>query len=686
MARGRQFAVRGFGVLALLLAGAAGGGCGAGKGLSSAARQPGGANACARTRPGVGAVAYTAAASNGKPERVRQGAQVVLAKLGASTVAYVADEDDGTIHVVDLGSMLELATFDAGGTPGQMMMTADNRLLVTLRDKARVQVFEPTESPTGAMVERCSIDTAAEPVGLAATPDDATLLVTSGWGHALTALDAGNLHRKFQADLPREPRSIVVSDDGAKAYVAHAVGSAMSVVDLRGDEHRARPIPLKGADELPKFRARKRMVQMAKNKRTGAEVEGNAAAEKRERTSCQGFALAKTVVPDGRVLAPQVLVESGDTREPTSGYGSADGQPSEVSDVAVIDQGSDSPFAASLVVRSTRTSPAANGPDCLLPRAAAVNPARGSLFVTCVGSDTLVEYDAASSEPHGSELRRWRVASGPTGVAIDWASGRAVVWSQYDRVLNVVTLGRGLEQELSASSEPVVRMAVSRRPARAETADLALGRRLFHASSDSRISSDGRACASCHPDGRDDTITWATPDGPRQTPVLAGRLDGTAPYAWSGTGEDVKTHLTHTFQRLRGQGLKGNELDSLVAYITQMAPPPAETATASADRSRLERGSQIFHSDEAACASCHGKNGASPDGLKHDVASRSSSDTQDDFDTPSLRFVGGSAPYFHDGRHASLRALLVASDGKMGRVSHLAPADLDALEAYVRSL
>ena len=31
-----------------------------------------------------------------------------------------------------------------------------------------------------------------------------------------------------------------------------------------------------------------------------------------------------------------------------------------------------------------------------------------------------------------------------------------------------------------------------------------------------RLSGDGRACASCHPDGRDDGLVWSTPNGPRQ--------------------------------------------------------------------------------------------------------------------------------------------------------------------------
>jgi hypothetical protein len=56
------------------------------------------------------------------------------------------------------------------------------------------------------------------------------------------------------------------------------------------------------------------------------------------------------------------------------------------------------------------------------------------------------------------------------------------------------------------------------------------------------------------------------------------------------------------------------------------------------------------------------------------------------FDTPSLAFVGGTAPYFHDGRYATLDALLVESDGKMGHTHALSREDRAAMIAHLESL
>jgi hypothetical protein len=48
--------------------------------------------------------------------------------------------------------------------------------------------------------------------------------------------------------------------------------------------------------------------------------------------------------------------------------------------------------------------------------------------------------------------------------------------------------------------------------------------------------------------------------------------------------------------------------------------------------------------------------------------------------------IGGSGPYFHDGRYASLEELLEKSKGKMGSVTALTPPERGALLSYLRTL
>jgi cytochrome c peroxidase len=314
--------------------------------------------------------------------------------------------------------------------------------------------------------------------------------------------------------------------------------------------------------------------------------------------------------------------------------------------------------------------------ECLLPRAAAYDD--GALYVTCLGIDALVKLDARSLDPSRAELKRWTVAAGPLGVAVDHEGKRAVVWSQFDREVSFI----GTDGDL-----PPARLAVARQSA-GVTANIALGRRIFHQMGDARISADGRACASCHPDGREDALTWSTPDGARQTPMLAGRVAGTAPYGWHGSSDKLQDHLKKTFQRLGGEGLPKNQLAALVDYVASMTPPIERSLPADASHAALvERGRTLFASAETGCSTCHDASRAFADGMRHQVTTGDPRGGKaDEFDTPSLRFVAGTAPYFHDGRYKTLDDVLVAPDHAMGESTRLSRRDRSALVAYLETL
>ena len=574
----------------------------------------------------------------------------------ARVIAYIADGDEPTLHTVDLAGPTEIAVTPLVGRAEHVLVLADGRVAVTLRASNALQILEPNVDEESALETRCIVGTPVEPIALATTPDDRTLLLTTGWSHTLSAYDADTLAPTFETSLPRDPRSAVVADDGTRAFVAHVVGARMSVVDLTTPAHAVRSIDLAAratADESP-------YNPMLKG--------------------CQGFALAKVGGEEGtadmklarmvdRVFAPMVSVNSGEGLAESSGYG-PDG-PSEISEVAVIDAGAER--ALTRIVRAPNG--ASSEPACLLPRAAAYDD--GALYVTCLGIDALLKLDARGVDPSRSELRRWHVAAGPTGVAVDHEGGRAVVWSQFDREIAVVG---------TKSGAPPVRLALARQSA-GITANVALGRRLFHQVGDARISADGRACASCHPDGREDALTWSTPDGARQTPMLAGRLAETAPYGWLGASGGVKDHLKKTFERLGGEGLPNADLGALIDYVATMTPPITSVAVTPSDKQKLvDRGRTLFESADTGCGTCHDQNRGFSDGTRHSVTARRADQEGDAFDTPSLHFVAGTAPYFHDGRYKTLDDVLTAPDHAMGTSTHLTRPDRAALVAYLETL
>jgi DNA-binding beta-propeller fold protein YncE len=648
-----------------------------------AAAAPGGASGSCSAKSAAEPLARTGGGA---------GSTLALAKLGGKTVAFVADEDAKAILTVDVDTRTQLAETPLDAAPAQVLVARDGRVLATLRQKSELVVLAASR-PEAPLSVSCSVPTAPEPIALATTPDERTVLVTSGWGRALAGYDAATLTQRYAVSLGREPRAVVVSEDGATAFVSHAVGSALSVVDLAGAQHAARAISMNGFDArsmaLLEMQQKQIAMLMAKRAKTkgGAEPEDDAIAEvKKGKPSCQGFALAKSAAVPNRVLAPQVIVDPGQVEQRPDGYGDTSA-PTEAPDIAVIDEAAKSVLQAS-VTRAPESKwlriqrDARDGtPECLLPRAAVVEDKSKSLLVTCYGIDAVVAFDATSADPVGSERTRWSVGSGPSGIAIDPIARRAVVWSQFDRTISTFSVADMSLVDDKANPRKVAKSMLP--PLREKMApEVALGRILFHAAGDPRIAADGRACASCHPDGRDDGITWATPEGPRRSILLAGRVSQTAPYAWDGKGTTLYVHLGNTFDRLSGRGLRSIELDALVAYVSQLpAPPRAKPA----DEQKIARGKQIFSSREAGCSNCHA--GATyTDGLSHDVQSKHKSDRGQAFNTPSLLSIGGTGPYFHDGRYQTLGELLKKSDGTMGHTSHLSAADMDALESFLRTL
>src|ERR1700689_4864911 len=97
----------------------------------------------------------------------RAGSTVALADVGGKTFAYVADEDDQGVHVVDVDAKTDLGSTPVGGRPAQLMFLPDGRLVVTLRDRAQIVVLEPQADPAKGLDARCGVATDVEPSGLA---------------------------------------------------------------------------------------------------------------------------------------------------------------------------------------------------------------------------------------------------------------------------------------------------------------------------------------------------------------------------------------------------------------------------------------------------------------------------------------------------------------------------------------
>jgi hypothetical protein len=272
------------------------------------------------------------------------------------------------------------------------------------------------------------------------------------------------------------------------------------------------------------------------------------------------------------------------------------------------------------------------------------------------------ELDAGSADPMRSLKRSYDVPKGPTGIAIADREQLMLVNSVFDGKLAIISLKSGIIDAIDLDLG-TPRLA----------SNIRAGREMFFRTGDANITHEGLACASCHPEGNDDGVTWSTPEGPRQTPMLAGRLLDTAPYGWSRGERTLDSYVDDTMSRLGGNGLTPADREALVIYLKSMKGPPTVSRSPLATE-----GAGVFMS--AGCSDCHaGVTGT--DSKPH--ADRVGGVP---IDTPSLRSVAMTAPYFHDARYRNLEDLLSDADSDMPGIAGLSDGQEAALAAFLRGL
>ncbi|RMG00130.1 MAG: hypothetical protein D6741_07335 [Planctomycetota bacterium] len=214
------------------------------------------------------------------------------------------------------------------------------------------------------------------------------------------------------------------------------------------------------------------------------------------------------------------------------------------------------------------------------------------------------------------------------------------------------------------------------------------GEYLFHDAS--TCYQNWQSCASCHPDGRADGLNWdLTNDGvgnPKNTKSLL-LSHATPPAMASGVRKTAEDAVRAGFEHILFARRPEAEMKAVDAYLRSLQPVPSPHLIEGELSPAARRGRRLFESERTGCAVCH----PAPlftDRRMHDVHSARPQDHRRAFDTPTLIETWRTAPYLHDGRYTTLRALLI--DGKHGApiadLSELSDEELDALLEYVLSL
>ncbi len=238
------------------------------------------------------------------------------------------------------------------------------------------------------------------------------------------------------------------------------------------------------------------------------------------------------------------------------------------------------------------------------------------------------------------------------------------------------------------------------------------GKRLFHTSDDPRLSrAQWISCNTCHFEGEHDGRTWFFGfAGPRNTTSLLGMIQ-TYPLRWSGEWDESADSEFANRKENFGSGLIDGEmncslsppdcvnhlpnqgrafdLDCLATFIDALQIPlsPAHAHGEPLTEAE-ERGKAIFDDPELGCIECHPPPFYT-DRQTHDVGTATDDERiGPEFDTPTLRGLYDSAPYFHDGSAATLyEAITHPSSGSEHDVSGLlGEAEIQDLIAFMLAL
>jgi mono/diheme cytochrome c family protein len=549
--------------------------------------------------------------------------------------AVVADPDRDRIVTVDLASREVIRDIPllAGDEPGRLAEDAAGRIHIALRRGGAVFTLASPAASEGVRHPVC-----AEPRGIAVQGDLVHVACTTG--ELVTMTPVGEIVRTLRLD--RDLRDVVV--DGGQLYVTRFRTAELLTIDANGTvvDRATPPIVKRTAQAGSSF-------PDCPNCDNGVAQEMPVIVD-----AVPAVAWRAISVPNlGVVVSHQRQVKAKMQSTP-DGYGPGCGGAGPVEHAVTVFKPGQAPFAVARLFSDALPVDVALSPDG--DRVAFVMA--GSGLIHQVWTASLLKPDGGENDCKGNEDAMTPVGEAlgaPTSVGY-LANGTLAVF--YPESPAIVIFDGG--------SNKVIQLPGG--------FGYDSGRKLFHTSTRS-----GLACASCHPEGRDDGLVWEFEGiGKRRTQSLAGNILSRAPYHWNGDMDSLDTLMHDVFAvRMSGGEPTRSQKLSLGPWLERIPAPKGVTGDAAA----IDRGRALFDSADVACTTCHAGATLSNNQL-FDVG------TGARFKVPSLVGVSARAPFMHDGCATTLRDRFGACGGGdlHGKTSTLTPAQVADLVAYLESL
>ena len=504
------------------------------------------------------------------------------------------------------------------------------------------------------------------PYGVVVSPNGDRLYVAEQGADRLTVLDTTTFETVDTFSVADRPSGLAISDDGRTLYVTHLLTGQVSVVSLGGYRIYL-PLILKSRQEIryqildigySRFQYPISNIQLWPDSNLSQSI----VLSPDRRTA---------YVPHTRSNTSNRALTFDATVFPL---------------VSLIDLTTQQHLVGQQLDLGTLDPPGVG-----LPFDAVVTPDGEELWVLNAASNDITVVDLASRQ-HVAHIE---VGDNPRGIVLSPDGATAYVNNTLAGTVSVVdTAAYAVTSAITVTDIPLP-------PA------LLNGKRLFHTSDDPRLArAQWISCNTCHFEGEHDGRTWFFGfAGPRNTTSLLGMIE-TYPLRWSGEwDESADSEFANRKENFGGGLIDGDmncslsppdcvsqppnqgrsyDLDCLALFIDSLPPPPSPGPPSEA----ALRGQAIFNGPALNCITCH----TAPlytDLKTHDVGTATADERiGPEFDTPTLRGLYDSAPYFHDGSAATLyEAITFPSPGSEHDVSGLlSEAEIQDLIAFLLAL
>lgn len=524
-----------------------------------------------------------------------------------------------------------------------------------------------------------SIAVAASPSAVAAAPDGSAVYVVSHEAGVVSKIDTATDAVTATVPVSEHPWSITVSGDGNLLFVTHLLlGPGVTVLD-------ANALTIKNkvalADQTPG--ADKRLPNGV--------ARGLYAAVPRPTT---GELWIPHLLLAVATAQPDLDFES--TVFPTISTVTADGS---AEGKRLLFQPLGVPGAAGSFTDSVSG-----------PHAVAFTPDGKLALVVLSQSEDILVFNAETGNEES--LVRPLPSAFLEGIAIDSKGERAFVDGRNTHDVTVLSIDASdTILPVKVDGEAIDRIEKDPMPA-----DLRLGQRLFYTANSAAFPITKNfwvACASCHIEGGSDAVTWIFNQGPRDTPSNAGGPINTG-FLFRQAVRNKVEQYDETIRVEQGgnyhldEPAQQGDLAALAAFVNYAIPFPENPYLAADGELTTSQASGKVTFDML-CASCHSGpylsdsgsgnpgldlagevllhdidtcviGGKTPDKVATDVLGNPR--TACDFDTPTLRGIFATAPYFHDGSALTLKDVVDRLPFSAG----LEEGEKEDLVAYLQTL